>query len=91
LGLFRIGQEAIQNIIKHSQARIIDITIECGEDETLLLIISDNGVGFDPNKEYVENFGLDNMRFRAKEIDALLEIRSDSTNGTSIQLRKVLK
>lgn len=90
LSLFRIGQEAIQNILKHSGADKISVEIGCNSTHELLLIIADNGKGFDLNKDYSDHFGLDNMAFRAREIDAVLEINSTFGQGTTILVKKQL-
>jgi signal transduction histidine kinase len=91
LNLFRIGQEATQNIIKHSQAHIITVSILCKEDNVLLLAIGDDGKGFELNKAGSDNFGLENMKYRADEINAIFDVRTAPAKGTSIELRVPLE
>lgn len=74
LVLFRIVQEAINNIIKHAAASCIDIELHYAED-LLKIKISDNGKGF--NLDTISNgTGLLNMKKRAKMLNGTLEIKS---------------
>ncbi len=58
--LYRIAQEALQNAVKHSQAKQLKIRLAC-EPDTIRLDIQDNGVGFDPQAEYPGHLGLRSM------------------------------
>ena len=91
LSLFRIGQEAVQNILKHAGAEKIMVQIECNDKHELKILIADDGIGFDPEIDYSDHFGLDNMKFRAKEIEATLEISSTEGKGTRIVISKQLE
>lgn len=88
LHVYRIVQEAISNIIRHSQSTkaIIDIA---NVRNKLVLKISDNGIGL-PNLEYQNNFangiGLKGMRYRAEKIDAALTFENLRQGGLLIQL-----
>ncbi len=78
--LFRIIQESINNILKHSRAKKVEIKI----DETpsiLSIMISDNGKGFDTTTEN-DGSGLKNMQLRAKIIQADFSISSQLEKGT---------
>jgi signal transduction histidine kinase len=81
--LFRIVQEAINNIIRHSKASDLYISLEYAK-KSLVLKIRDNGIGFTLNNEPMS--GLYNMRRRAKIIDAEFEIDSRVGNGTCIKV-----
>ncbi len=83
LNLFRIIQEAVQNSIKHSSAKNIDIIFTQTEN-CPLIIIKDNGIGFDLAK-IEEGNGLENMRIRAEQSNSKLNIISDN-NGTTITI-----
>ena len=86
LNFFRIFQEAIQNIQKHSAASKVNFSLT-NEDECLKLIITDNGKGFAINSQNpYENFGLSNMKHRSDEINATLTIQSVIGKGTSIEV-----
>jgi two-component system, NarL family, sensor kinase len=81
---FRIVQEAISNIIRHSKANRIEVAIVF-KTTVLNIIISDNGKGFLPGDELSEGSGLRNMNNRAELIGGSLEVRS-TPNGTCIKL-----
>ncbi|MEQ1624817.1 MAG: ATP-binding protein, partial [Sediminibacterium sp.] len=83
--LNKLLQEIVQNIIKHSQSRLIYYQIICNRD--LVITIRDNGIGFDLNKKYTGN-GLENMEWRAAEAGASLKIESDQKSGTKIIIQK---
>jgi len=81
---YRIAQESLNNIIKHSRATRFTIDLK-REPHHLLLRITDNGQGFDPTT-LSSGLGLDNMRERADTIGAHLEIDSRPGEGTQIVL-----
>ncbi len=89
--LYRIVQEALNNIYKHAQASSVNIVVERRKD-AMVLIIEDDGKGFDPsnirtNKESGVGLGLVGMRERAGIIGGTLEIESAPGNGTTIFVR----
>ena len=86
LQLFRILQEAVSNIRKHSLASVASVRLEKNATQ-LIMTIFDNGVGFDPVEAGVErggHFGLRIMFERAREIDAHIEIKSNPGSGTQV-------
>lgn len=88
--LFRIAQECIQNIIKHSRAAHVDVEIDFRTTH-LDFTIRDDGVGFDISEAVTENrksdgSGLQNLLSRARLIGALLTIDSTPGKGTCICL-----
>jgi signal transduction histidine kinase len=87
LNLFRICQEAFSNALKHSKASKIDITFNSSEDNIFEFILVDNGIGFDTdNCEKDDHYGLLNMKARAKEANATLEIISKIGEGTTVKI-----
>lgn len=80
----KILKEAFQNIIKHSKATNIIFTIVSTTGK-LEFILSDNGKGFPPATKQKGN-GLDNMRWRAKEALATLDIWSEPGKGSKITI-----
>lgn len=86
LQVFRIIQEAFNNIIKHANAQAARIKIE-ESPKQVDIEISDSGCGFDINKARLNtnSFGMSNMRKRAIYINGLLSVKS-SANGTQIHL-----
>jgi two-component system, chemotaxis family, CheB/CheR fusion protein len=89
--LYRIAQEALNNIYKHAQATRVDVIFERREDH-IVLIIEDSGQGFDMNKVAVQGgeekgMGLIGMRERAALVGGTLEIESQPGDGTTIIVR----
>jgi PAS domain S-box-containing protein len=88
IALFRIAQEALRNVVRHSQATASRIIFRSTPRRTRL-IITDNGRGFDLNQEKEsalrgKNLGLVGMREWAKLINADLKIESTPNYGTKI-------
>ena len=89
--LFRIFQEAISNVVSHAQAKNVSVILECN-DRSLVLIISDDGVGFQMGgqdghpveKKHIG--GLKTMRTRAGLIKADFQIESQPGVGTKIRV-----
>jgi signal transduction histidine kinase len=89
LQLFRIGQEAITNAIRHGHATEVRIVVNYEKDR-VRLTVCDNGCGFAPDqhqtaREAGEHFGLLTMRERAARISGRLEIVSSPGSGTTIE------
>lgn len=84
INLFRICQEALNNIIRHSQASEASIQIML-YDEVLILTIDDNGKGFDSKESYPEaGIGVGGMLSRTRAIGGEFEISSHIGRGTHI-------
>ncbi len=81
--LFRIVQEALSNITRHSRASAASISLTFEADH-LTLQISDNGVGFDKNL-VKQGLGLHSMEERVKEMQGIIKLNS-STAGTTITI-----
>ncbi|HEY9528120.1 MAG TPA: ATP-binding protein, partial [Anaerolineales bacterium] len=91
LSLYRIAQEALTNVVKHSSATKADLLIAFHGDE-IRLEVADNGVGFDkPNSptDFAPNghFGLLGIHERVDLIGARLEIESAKEKGTRLTVR----
>jgi PAS domain S-box-containing protein len=86
--LYRIAQEALTNVAKHARAGNVDIILERRADN-VLLIIEDDGVGFDPaaTGSAGQGFGLVGMQERAGLVGAMLEIESSAGKGTTVLVR----
>jgi len=84
--IYRIAQEALANVAEHAKARQIAVDFE-QQAETVELVITDDGLGFDINKlERVGHYGLPGMRERAKLRGADLSIMSQPGRGTTVRL-----
>ena len=86
MNVYRIIQEAINNAIKYAEAEEIKVNITSVNNE-IQIKISDNGKGFDITSIELGN-GLNNIKKRAKDIKAKLEIESSTNSGTIITLSK---
>lgn len=84
--LFRLLQEVINNIIKHSGATKISINLSQLE-QNLLLSISDNGIGFIPDEVSKAGMGLSSLSRRTKSIHGELDIISAPDKGTTIAVK----
>ena len=81
--LFRIVQEALNNIIKHAAANSIDIQLRY-DTETLTLDIGDNGKGFNCDQNTKQGTGLINMKKRAILLNGKCSIQSAPGSGTNV-------
>jgi signal transduction histidine kinase len=85
--LFRIAQEALTNVAKHAQATQIRVHIEA-EDETLRLLVADDGIGFEPAQlagpDGGRGWGLLTMSERAEAVGGRCWIKSEPGQGTQV-------
>jgi PAS domain S-box-containing protein len=86
--LYRIAQEALTNVAKHARATKVDVILE-RHDDSVFLIVEDDGVGFDPAEagSTGRGFGLLGMQERAALVGASLQIESAVGKGTTIFVR----
>ncbi|MDD5301819.1 MAG: PAS domain S-box protein [Elusimicrobia bacterium] len=92
LAFFRIAQEALNNIGKHSKATMVVVALSRRGKE-IVLSVSDNGVGFKPGgprQPAGRGFGLGNMRQRAESVGGSIEIHSTPGAGTTLNVRAPL-
>lgn len=83
--VFRAAKEALNNSIKHAHATEVAITIE-SRGKNLLVMIQDNGCGFDAQGEFTRGNGLRNIRQRLEEIGGASTIQSAIGSGTCVCL-----
>ena len=87
LCLYRIAQEALHNVVKHSggMAARVELTMEGSE---LRLAIADDGIGFDPQRMRANgSLGLVSMGERARFVHGLLSVESHAGKGTRVEVR----
>ena len=86
--IYRLAQEALNNVAKHSRAHDVDVVLE-RSSEYLSLIVEDNGVGFDPANSGTSDprHGLIGMRERAALVGGDLQIESTPSHGTTLIVR----
>jgi PAS domain S-box-containing protein len=85
IGLYRIAQEALNNVAKHSGASLAGVSLKC-EPDKIELIIRDNGKGFDSHQNSPGSLGLNIMQERAKNIGADLSITSEPGISTTVNV-----
>ena len=91
--ILKIIQEAITNVVKHSQAKIVRLFISKEKDNTVNVLVEDDGIGiakscFIGHEEEVsgEHFGISVMKDRANQMNARLDIESEPGEGVRIKL-----
>jgi signal transduction histidine kinase len=93
--LYRIVQEGLNNILKHADATNVSVLLD-QRDDLLVLIIEDDGKGFDPegrrrNGKPANGLGLIGMRERTALLGGTLEIESRAGEGTTVYARVPLR
>jgi PAS domain S-box-containing protein len=83
VALYRIAQEALNNVSKHSGARQANVNLLC-ESDKITLKITDDGRGFDITGVPSDSLGLGIMRERAEDIMASLSVQSRTGQGTEV-------
>ena len=86
--LYRIAQEALNNVAKHARARNVAVLIEVRPDRASL-IIEDDGAGFDPEQPTGarQRFGINGMHERATLAGGTLVLQSAPGKGTTVAAR----
>jgi two-component system, NarL family, sensor kinase len=89
--LFRMFQEMINNILKHSKATHVNVAVNYSIDNKFVLKVEDNGIGFDIDKKRTHatsssGIGLKSMTNRASLIGAQIIVQSQPGKGTSIKV-----
>jgi signal transduction histidine kinase len=85
LCLFRVTQEALHNVIRHSQATHVTVSISC-TSTTACLTVTDNGVGFDANLLRAKTLGLISMRERARLLQGHFALATSVGGGTRVEV-----
>ena len=89
-GLYRIAQEALENIVRHARASVITINVGCTHDGLVILEISDDGIGFDTTqletKTETGHYGLQGMAERVGLSGGTFSVESGLDKGTQIKV-----
>jgi signal transduction histidine kinase len=88
--IYRVLQEAMNNIVKHSGATRVSLLLE-KQDQRIEFTVADNGRGFDPEKKFAEStitggFGISGMRDRTLLCDGKFELTSEKGKGTKVHI-----
>ena len=85
--VYRILQEALNNIVRHAQAKKVTISFKAGED-LLKLNVADDGIGFISKKATrTKSLGILGMMERARYIGGKVVVEGDSGNGTKVKMK----
>ena len=84
VNMFRIIQEALQNIVKHAKAKAVSISFALKE-KYLEIIITDDGIGFNTKKKH-KGIGLKNIASRVSKIEGILDVESKIDEGTILKI-----
>jgi signal transduction histidine kinase len=85
VALYRVAQEGLNNAMKHAQAASVRLSLNCDGD-SVILVIRDDGRGFDPQVVQSGRLGLSIMRERIRLIGAKMQIKSKTAEGTTIRV-----
>ncbi len=83
--LYRIGQEALHNSVKHAHATAMELRLQVLATG-IMLEVFDNGVGFNPEQSFPGHLGLQSMRERVAHLGGTLEITSTAGRGAQIRV-----
>lgn len=84
--LFRIAQEGLSNVFRHSEATSVSVRLSARGQQLYLKII-DNGIGFDMKQSKPSSYGLQSIQERANEIGGVAEIISFPGKGTHVEVK----
>lgn len=86
IGMFRILQEALTNVMRHAQAHTVEVSLTLDSERGLMcMTIADDGRGFVPEQGRPVSFGLVGMRERVLMLGGRLELDSESGEGTTLR------
>lgn len=86
--VYRIAQEILNNIKRHSDAKFVEMKIEISPENEFILSIEDDGKFFNPDEAITKNRGINNIKSRASLIKAAVFWEKSENGGTTFQLRK---
>jgi signal transduction histidine kinase len=87
--IYRIAQEILSNIKRHSDADAVEMKIELSADDEFILSISDNGTPFAPAADTAKGRGISNVKSRAALIKARVLWQTNENGNTLFELRKL--
>lgn len=86
VALFRLVQEAVTNALKHADATEIQVKIEFNNEHAILLV-KDDGCGFNPEEKKENSFGLIGMKERVDLLDGTISVHSKINQGTLVMIK----
>jgi signal transduction histidine kinase len=88
--VYRIVQEALTNVIKHANARTVSVVLT-RKDGAVVVVIEDDGRGFDPSANHAKGLGLLGMRERIALVGGRLSVESAPDRGTTVAVEVPLR
>jgi signal transduction histidine kinase len=82
---YRVGQEALHNIVKHARATLVHLMLTADND-AVVLEVRDNGAGFDTTQNFPGHIGMISMSERARAVGAVWQVESMPGAGTTVRL-----
>ncbi|MGR6341108.1 sensor histidine kinase [Priestia megaterium] len=86
VALFRLVQEAVTNALKHADAKEIQVKIEFNNEHAILLV-KDDGCGFNQEEKKENSFGLIGMKERVDLLDGTISVHSKINQGTLVMIK----
>ena len=86
MALYRIAQEALNNVLKHAHATNVKIELSTLENQ-VVLAVRDDGAGFDPSRARGGRWGMTTMRERAETAGGQLSVESVAGQGTCVRVQ----
>jgi signal transduction histidine kinase len=91
ISVYRIIQEILNNTLKHAKASQIGISLNIQDERTLVLMIADNGIGFDTGKIIKSSgIGWKNIYSRLEIINGFMNVNSIKNQGTNIEIKVIV-
>jgi two-component system NarL family sensor kinase len=88
--LYRMAQEALRNVVRHSQARHASVRLDLGPEQARL-VVEDDGRGFDPESIPPGHYGLTGLQERARLAGGSIRLASSPGSGTRLEARLPLR
>jgi signal transduction histidine kinase len=83
--IYRVVQEALTNCARHAKARRVLVSVHAEENQ-VVVVIQDDGVGFEPSSRSRSGLGLIGMQERVQELEGTLKIASERNKGTTLRV-----
>lgn len=84
--IFRLVQEAVQNACRHAHPKLVQVILEFRR-QAVVLVVKDDGIGFDPEQHNEDSFGLLGMKERTEVLEGKMTISSGPNRGTTILIQ----
>jgi signal transduction histidine kinase len=83
--IYRVVQEALTNCARHAKAKRVLVSVH-GEENQVVVVVQDDGVGFEPSLRSRTGLGLIGMQERVQELEGTLKIASERNKGTTVRV-----